>query len=61
MQMEGKIRELAYLKWEAAGCPQTDGVEFWLQAEEELKAFDDRVCKKSNRKVAAKASVGKKN
>jgi len=31
-----KIREVAYLKWEAAGCPCGDGVEFWLQAEAEL-------------------------
>ena len=31
-----KIRELAHSKWEAAGCPCGDGVEFWLQAETEL-------------------------
>ena len=31
-----KIRELAYIKWEAAGCPCGDGVEFWLAAEAEL-------------------------
>lgn len=31
-----KIRELAHSKWEAAGCPCGDGVEFWLQAEAEL-------------------------
>lgn len=30
------IREAAYYKWEAAGCPCGDGVEFWLQAEAEL-------------------------
>lgn len=30
-----KIRELAYTKWEAAGCPCGDGVEFWLAAEAE--------------------------
>jgi hypothetical protein len=30
------IRELAYLKWEAAGWPSGDGVEFWLAAEAEL-------------------------
>jgi hypothetical protein len=33
-----KIRELAHSKWEAAGCPCGDGVEFWLQAEAELVA-----------------------
>lgn len=31
-----QIRERAYYKWEAAGCPCCDGVEFWLQAEAEL-------------------------
>ena len=31
-----KIRELAYIKWEAAGGPCGDGVEFWLVAEAEL-------------------------
>jgi hypothetical protein len=31
-----RIRELAYIKWEAAGCPCGDGVEFWLAAEAEL-------------------------
>lgn len=34
--MEDKIRELAYLKWEKAGYPQGNGVEYWLQAEEEM-------------------------
>jgi hypothetical protein len=33
-----KIRERAYYKWEAAGCPCGDGVQFWLQAEAELSA-----------------------
>jgi hypothetical protein len=27
----------AYLKWEAAGKPPGDGVNFWLQAERELQ------------------------
>ena len=31
-----KIREAAYFRWEAAGCPNGDGVEFWLAAEAEL-------------------------
>ena len=31
-----EIRELAYRKWEAAGWPAGDGVEFWLAAEREL-------------------------
>jgi hypothetical protein len=33
-----KIREVAYYKWEAAGCPCSDGVEFWLEAEAQLAA-----------------------
>jgi hypothetical protein len=28
----------AYLKWEAAGRPEGDGVGFWLDAETELRA-----------------------
>lgn len=32
------IRELAYSKWEAAGFPEGDGFDFWLEAERELKA-----------------------
>lgn len=31
-----EIRDRAYYKWEAAGCPCCDGVEFWLEAEAEL-------------------------
>lgn len=34
--IEGTVRERAYLLWEAAGRPEGDGVEFWLKAEEEL-------------------------
>lgn len=32
------IRERAFAKWESAGCPCGDGVEFWLEAEAELLA-----------------------
>jgi len=32
------IRTLAHRKWEAAGCPAGDGVDFWLEAEQELNA-----------------------
>ena len=32
------IRELAYSKWEQAGCPAGDGIWFWLEAERELTA-----------------------
>jgi hypothetical protein len=41
-----QIRERAYHKWEAAGCPCCDGVEFWLQAEAELAAEADAQCEK---------------
>lgn len=30
------VRELAYFKWQQAGCPDCDGVEFWLAAEAEM-------------------------
>ena len=30
------VRNRAYLKWEAAGMPDGDGVNFWLEAEREL-------------------------
>lgn len=33
---EEQIRCLAYQKWETAGHPPGDGVEFWLEAEQEL-------------------------
>jgi hypothetical protein len=33
---EDEIRPLAYQKWEEAGCPASDGVEFWLAAEAEI-------------------------
>jgi hypothetical protein len=35
-ELENRIRELAYLKWQAAGSPVGDGVNFWLQAEQEI-------------------------
>jgi hypothetical protein len=35
---EDAIREKAYLKWEKAGYPPSDGVQFWLEAESELAA-----------------------
>lgn len=31
-----KVRELAYKKWQQAGEPNGDGVNFWLDAEKEL-------------------------
>lgn len=32
------VRELAYSKWEAAGFPEGNGFDFWLEAEREVKA-----------------------
>jgi len=33
---EDEIRPLAYKKWQHAGCPVSDGVEFWIAAEAEI-------------------------
>jgi|GEM_PF-1858733 len=30
------IRDAAYFKWQAAGCPCGDGQEFWLEAERDF-------------------------
>lgn len=34
---ENDIRARAFALWQQAGCPECDGVEFWLRAEQELK------------------------
>lgn len=36
---EEKLRELAFLKWEAAGCPNDMSNKFWFEAQTELKKF----------------------
>ena len=28
-----KVQEMAYFKWQAAGCPEDDTLMFWLEAE----------------------------
>ena len=33
---EEAIRSLAHNKWIAAGCPEGDGVDHWLEAEQEV-------------------------
>lgn len=33
---EEAIRSLAYHKWIEAGCPKGDGVEHWLEAEQQV-------------------------
>jgi hypothetical protein len=35
---DDEIRNLAYRKWEEAGCPDGDGLPFWLAAEHELRS-----------------------
>ncbi|WP_010586324.1 DUF2934 domain-containing protein [Schlesneria paludicola] len=34
--IENAVRELAYAKWEQAGRPAGDGVDYWLEAESEI-------------------------
>ncbi len=34
---DDEIRPLAYQKWQEAGCPDGDGMEFWLTAETEIR------------------------
>ena len=41
---EEAIRLLAHEKWEAAGCPAGDGVDFWLDAEQEVTAEQSGSC-----------------
>ncbi len=36
--LEEVVRALAYRKWEAAACPSGDGIQFWLEAEQEVNA-----------------------
>lgn len=42
---EDAIRLCAYQKWEAAGKPAGDGVQFWLTAERELSRHRSRIRK----------------
>lgn len=35
---QDRLRERAYLLWEKAGFPISDGVEFWYAAEQEMLA-----------------------
>jgi hypothetical protein len=34
---ENDIRARAFSLWQQAGCPEGDGIEYWLRAEQELK------------------------
>lgn len=42
------ICEAAYYKWQAAGCPSGDGVEFWLEAEADVLTNTSGVDKSQN-------------
>jgi len=35
-----RIRELAYFRWQDAGCPDTSDLDFWLQAEADYFAAE---------------------
>ena len=39
--MESEIRDIAYRLWEEVGRPESDGVEFWLRAEQLCKKTYD--------------------
>ncbi|MEZ6136730.1 MAG: DUF2934 domain-containing protein [Pirellulaceae bacterium] len=41
---EEAIRVLAHEKWKAAGCPAGDGVDFWLDAEQEVTTEQSGSC-----------------
>lgn len=36
-ELQQAIREAAYHKWEQAGRPHGDGLEFWLESEQEIQ------------------------
>lgn len=61
---EDRVRDLAYFKWEKAGRPLSDGVKFWLEAENELDLVvltcGDKKCAVPGRKVAAKKTFKRK-
>jgi hypothetical protein len=38
LDMERAIRELAYQKWEEAGCPHASADAFWLAAQRDIIA-----------------------
>lgn len=42
-QARQQIRELAYQKWENAGCPEGRAEEFWLEAEREISGENTEI------------------
>lgn len=53
---EQKKRELAYVLWETAGRPESDGVYFWLEAEKCMKEIETAVMQMPKRTITAKRS-----
>jgi hypothetical protein len=52
--LENEIRDLAYSKWEDAGCPETSDEErnrFWYEAEQEILSI---------KKISPKSLLSKK-
>lgn len=52
---EDDIRTLAHAKWEAAGCPPGDGIDFWLAAEQELVCNGSHGCNRCGQDEPARA------
>lgn len=43
IELQQAIREAAYHKWEQAGRPHGDGLEFWLESEQEIQGQSESV------------------
>jgi Protein of unknown function (DUF2934) len=52
-----EINRIAYYKWEEAGCPISDGVKFWLEAEKEYRKKSILIEDWSNSKCCNKIGV----
>jgi len=55
-----EIRQLAYRLWQAAGCPEGDGVQHWLKAEA-IWLDENRAPSDSKLAKAAKARKPRKS
>src|SRR5579872_7071666 len=51
------IQEMAYSKWEQAGWPSGDGVNFWLEAEQEFFGQQDAAESAPRKSSAARGSI----
>ena len=56
---QNAIRELAYAKWEQAGWPSGDGVQFWLEAEQDLSTESPH--QQTDGESASEARVSRKS